>query len=259
MSQDDFKAKGNDAFKNKKYEEAITWYTKAIDLDPNSEAAGALYSNRAASYQGLGKYELAAADGDNCIRVRPNWLKGYFRKGAALESLGNLDEAIKAYQQSLQQEPGNEEVQSKLTQLNAAIKERNDKITPTSCKTADDAKKIGNSLFGNGKYVQAAEFYTRAITLTPGNSEEKANYYANRAACYQQEHAYHQVIEDCNLALAINPTHVKALLRRAIAHEGLEKWQKALDDFNEVNRLSPGMSNVSQGVVRCQRALRSGM
>lgn len=256
MSVDQFKTKGNDAFKVKNYREAIDWYTKAIDLDPSSEASGALYSNRAASYTGLNEFTKALDDAVNCVRVRPDWLKGHFRKGVALESLNRLDEAQRAFQDALKTEPGNEEVQQRLTNINSRIKERNDKSTPQTCKSAEEARVVGNSLFGQGKYDQAVAFYTRAIELTPGNTPDKANYFTNRAACHQQTHSYRQVIADCEEALLIDPNHVKGLLRRAIALEGLEKWQKALDDYQAVNRLSPGMSNVSQGVLRCQRALR---
>jgi len=254
MSVDQLKAKGNDAFKAKNYKEAIDFYSKAIELDPTSEASAALYSNRAASWSALNEHAKALADGESCARVKPAWLKGHFRKGVALEALQRLDEAQRAFQDALKTEPGNEEVQSKLTVINNRIRERNDRATPNGCKSAEDAKILGNSLFGQGKYEQAAIFYSRAIELTPGSTPEKANYFANRAACHQQVHNYKSVISDCNDALNIDGNHVKALLRRAIAYEGLEKWSTALEDYNLINRLSPGMSNVSAGVQRCLRA-----
>lgn len=261
MSADQFKANGNAAFKDKNYREAIDWYTKAIDLDPTCEAAGALYSNRAASWSGLGDNNKALADGELCVRVRPDWLKGHFRKGVALEALNRLDEAQKAFQDALKTDANNAEVQEKLQSLNARIKERNEKSTPATCKTAEDAKVLGNSHFAQGKYEQAANFYSRAIELSAksggANPTDIANYYSNRAACNQQVHNYKAVIADCNEALNIDANHSKALLRRAIAYEGLEKWQLALDDYNAINRISPGMSNVSQGVLRCQRAVRA--
>lgn len=257
MSQDSLKNQGNEAFKNKRYDEAIQHYTKAIAVDPNCEACAAIYSNRAASFSAQGRHQEALKDAEDCIRVKPAWLKGHFRKGVALEQLGKLDEACRAFEDALKTEPNNEEVQERLSVVRDRIKQRNDNIKPSQCRTAEEAKTVGNSLFGVGKYDIAAEFYGRAIALTPTDSEDKANYYSNRAACRQQIHEYKGVVDDANAALGINPTHVKALMRRAIAYEGLEKWQQALDDYNRVNQLSPGMTNVSQGVVRCQRALRN--
>lgn len=259
MTQDQHKAKGNEAFKAKNYTEAIQWYTKAIDIDPNCEAAAALYSNRAASYAGMGNHAEALKDADQCIRVKPAWLKGHYRKGNALEALNRLDEALKAFEDALRTEPHNEEVQDKVNSMRSRIRDRNEKTRPAMCKTPEEAKIIGNSLFSAGRYENAMEFYTRAIELAAAagtSNDDKAAFYANRAACRQQTHDYTGVIEDANHALELVPNHVKALLRRAIAYEGLEKWQKSLDDFNAVNRLSPGMSNVAQGIMRCQRALR---
>lgn len=254
---EDYKTKGNDAFKAKRYQEAIDWYTKAIAMDPNSEASGALYSNRAGSWQNLNNFEKAAADSEQCIRVRPDWLKGHFRKGVAMESMGKYDEAQKALQEALKLSPGNEEVMEKLQNINGKLRERNEKAKSKACKTPEEAKVLGNSLFKDGKYDQAAEFYTRAIELQKENVKEKAVFYANRAACHQQTHMYSLMIEDCNAALAIDPANVKAYLRRGIAHEGIEKWKLALEDYTKAQSISPGVAGASQGVLRCQRALRT--
>ncbi|KAK7197254.1 stress-inducible protein STI1 [Novymonas esmeraldas] len=254
---EDYKTKGNDAFKAKKYQEAIDWYTKAIAMDPNSEASGALYSNRAGSWQNLNNFEKAAADSDHCIRVRPDWLKGHFRKGVALECLNRFDEAQKAFQAALKLSPGNEEVMDKLQSINSKLRERNEKAKSKACKTPEEAKTLGNSLFKDGKYDQAAEFYSRAIELQREPVKEKAVYYANRAACHQQTHMYSLMVDDCNAAIEIDAANVKAYLRRGIAYEGMEKWKLALEDFTKAQSISPGVAGASQGMLRCQRALRS--
>ncbi|RNF14137.1 stress-inducible protein STI1-like [Trypanosoma conorhini] len=256
MALDELRSKGNEAFKAKKYADAIHFYTKAIELSPQAEAAAALYSNRAACWQNTGKAANALKDAESCITLRPSWIKGHYRKGAALESMQRYDEALKAFQQAAKMEPENEEIADKLQQLVLILRERNEKSTPESCRTAEEAKNIGNSLFSAGNFERAMLFYSRAIALSQEGNVEQANYYANRAACHQQTRNYHLVINDCDKALEIDPTHVKALLRRAIAYEGLESWSKALNDYNQVNRAFPGMAAVSQGVLRCQRALR---
>eukprot|EP00758_Cryptobia_borreli_P006413 Tbor_TRINITY_DN5148_c0_g1::TRINITY_DN5148_c0_g1_i1::g.25781::m.25781 len=268
MTVEVYKAKGNAAFQAKNYQEAISNYTKAIELDPASTNAGALYSNRAASYTSLQDYIKALEDAESCIRVRPDWLKGYFRKGIALEGLSRYDEAACAYGEAFKVDPKNEEVMEKLQGINSTIRNRNNAAKPEKCRTAEEAKSIGNSLFRLGKYEVAITFYSRAIDLYPAEISvtsdtptkekllaDKANTYTNRAACHQQTHNYRQMICDCEEALLIDENHIKALLRRAIGYEGLEKWQKALDDYNAVNRLSPGMCNVSQGILHCKRAL----
>lgn len=255
MSADQYKAKGNDAFKVKNYTEAIAMYSKAIEIEPKGVAAGALYSNRAASYSALGQHEKALADSDLCISCRPDWLKGHYRKGVALEALGRIDEAVKAFQDAQKQE-SSPEVNDKIQFLNEAIRKRNESSKPQRVTDPEEARKLGNSLFGNSKYDEASAYYTRAIELYGSTvCPEKASCFCNRAACHQQTHNFSAVIADCTSALEIDPNHAKALLRRAIAYEGNEKWKLALADYQAVNRLTPGLSNVSQAVVRCQRAV----
>lgn len=39
---------------------------------------------------------------------------------------------------------------------------------------------------------------------------------------------YQEVVEDCDAALKLDSKYLKALNRRAMAFEGLEKWEEAL-------------------------------
>lgn len=256
MSVEKFKQEGNDAFKQSKFTKAIELYNKALELNPDSEISSTLFSNRSACHFQLKNYPLALSDADNCIRCRPTWEKGYFRRGIALKAMGVIDDARKALQEYLRIHPGDATAQDTIAELNNAIRERNNNAKPSLQRNAEDARVIGNSLFSEGKYDRASEFYTRAIELDTKNSPQKANCYANRAACFQQTHMYKEMVSDCEKALEINPNHVKAFMRRAIAYEGMEKWKLALADYQAAQRLSPGISAVSQGVLRCQRSIR---
>ena len=46
-------------------------------------------------------------DADECIKCRPDWVKGYFRRAAALEAKGDLDAAEKSFNDALKREEGN--------------------------------------------------------------------------------------------------------------------------------------------------------
>ena len=48
----------------------------------------------------------AAEDAEKCISIKPDWGKGYGRKGAALHGMGDLEGAQKAYTAGLAVEPG---------------------------------------------------------------------------------------------------------------------------------------------------------
>jgi len=73
MSAAQFKDQGNQAFKDGKYDEAVNFYTSAINLAPNDHI---LYSNRSGSYASLAKYQEALEDAEICISLNPNFAKG---------------------------------------------------------------------------------------------------------------------------------------------------------------------------------------
>jgi len=52
-------------------------------------------------------------------------------------------------------------------------------------KEAQAFKAVGNQLFGEEKYAEALEEYTRALRVCPGSfGKEKAVFYSNRSICY---------------------------------------------------------------------------
>ena len=75
-----------------------------------------LLGNRSMAYHHLGKYEKALADARRATEVKADWAKGYFRKGAALQSLGHHEEAFQAFYEclSLEEEKAAKQVSCQL-------------------------------------------------------------------------------------------------------------------------------------------------
>jgi tetratricopeptide (TPR) repeat protein len=88
------KEEGNNNFAQGKFNEAVTCYTKGIEIDENSES---LWSNRAAAYLKLGLHTEALSDAEKCISVNPVFIKGYHRKAVALKLLGQETNAYETY------------------------------------------------------------------------------------------------------------------------------------------------------------------
>lgn len=89
------KDKGNSALSAGNTEEAIKYYSMAIDLQPTNHV---LYSNRSAAYAKSGQYQKALEDADKTIQLNEKWPKGYSRKGSALAYMGRYQESISAYE-----------------------------------------------------------------------------------------------------------------------------------------------------------------
>lgn len=87
-------------------------------------------------------------------------------------------------------------------------------------------KAAGNKAYGSKDYNRAIELYGKAILCKPDPV-----FYSNRAACWNVLSEWEKVVEDTSAALAMDNEYLKALNRRAIAYEHLEKYDSALLDF----------------------------
>ncbi|TFK65437.1 ADP/ATP carrier receptor [Pluteus cervinus] len=95
---------------------------------------------------------------------------------------------------------------------------------------ANSFKTKGNTEYGKRDFDSASKLYTSAIEIS---STPEPVYYSNRAACYinMTPPLYDLVVIDCDSALSLDPNYVKALNRRALALERLQRYEEALRDF----------------------------
>ncbi|XP_038622028.1 mitochondrial import receptor subunit TOM70 [Tachyglossus aculeatus] len=111
--------------------------------------------------------------------------------------------------------------------------ERPDDTSPLD--RAQAAKNKGNKYFKAGKYEQAIQCYTEAISLCPMEKKvDLSTFYQNRAAAFEQLQKWKEVAQDCTKAVELNPRYVKALFRRAKAHEKLDNKKECLEDVTAV-------------------------
>eukprot|EP00919_Chromeraceae_sp_WS-2016_P080691 GHVR01190709.1.p1 GENE.GHVR01190709.1~~GHVR01190709.1.p1 ORF type:complete len:565 (+),score=146.50 GHVR01190709.1:119-1813(+) len=117
----DFKAKGNDCFKQQDFHNAVDWFTKAIKADPTDHV---LYSNRSGSYAAVSEYQMALQDAGECVRIAPNWAKGWSRKGFAEHHQEKYGDAETSYRRALELDSNNESFRDGLrSAMNAKTEE----------------------------------------------------------------------------------------------------------------------------------------
>ncbi|KAJ1330849.1 stress-induced-phosphoprotein 1 [Microdochium nivale] len=115
---DEFKAIGNKAIADKNFDEAIDAFTKAIELDPQNHV---LYSNRSAAHASKKDWTNALQDAEKTTEIKPDWPRGWGRKGAALHGSGDLLGAYDAYEEGLKQDPNNAGLKSSLASVQKAM------------------------------------------------------------------------------------------------------------------------------------------
>ncbi|KAL7943051.1 hypothetical protein V8C42DRAFT_329500 [Trichoderma barbatum] len=117
-SADELKALGNKAIADKNFDEAIDKFTQAIALQPENHI---LYSNRSAAYASKKDWDSALKDAEKTTEIKPDWAKGWGRKGAALHGKGDLLGANDAYEAGLKHDPSNAQLKSGLASVEKAM------------------------------------------------------------------------------------------------------------------------------------------
>ena len=78
---------------------AIVGYTRAIELNPNFDAA---YNNRGLAYNNLRDYKNAINDFNRAIEINPNSADAYNNRGVAYIRQGKIDHAIDDYNRAIE-------------------------------------------------------------------------------------------------------------------------------------------------------------
>jgi len=230
---DEWKALGNDAVKAGNHEEGVRCYSAGIAASGGDEAI--LRSNRALCLLQLDRNEDALEDCRCCISLRPDFFKGYLRGAKALRALGRAEEAL-AFLKKCPKHPEAETMAAEL-RPEAEAAEAKRIASLTGC---EKSKEEGNVLFRKGSFEAALEKYSQALEECDDQESSLALAIRNnRAACYHQISDFHSVVRDTNFVLERQPGDVKALCRRMLALEPLEKYEAALKDARAVLRQDP--------------------
>jgi len=129
---DALKNQGNQFFKSGQYAAAIEKYKEATKIDASQPS---YWSNMAACYEKLKKYEDMVSASQDCIKADRNFVKGYFRLATAYKNLNDLPNCIKALESGLAIQSSNpdlKKMKKEITEL-----QRNEQVA-AYCRKADE-------------------------------------------------------------------------------------------------------------------------
>ena len=135
--------------RQKLYEEAITYYTKAIELKPDLTEA---YSNRGFAYDSIDDFHKAIQDYNTVIVLEPKYANGYSHRGFTYLKKHYFEKAIEDYSKSIE----------------------------LGSKNASDYNHRGFAYLKTGDFEKAIEDYTQEIVLAP----KPAGAYCNRGEAW---------------------------------------------------------------------------
>ncbi|CAK7342656.1 unnamed protein product [Dovyalis caffra] len=108
-------------------------------------------------------------------------------------------------------------------------------------------KSAGNEAVRSGRYTEAVEHYTAALSNNIESRPFAAICFGNRAAAHQALGQIADAIADCSLAVALDGNYSKAVSRRAALHEMIRDYGQAVSDLQ---RLVSILGNQSDEKVR---------
>jgi len=229
---EEWKLAGNEAVKKGDHTEAYEKYSAGLKVDPDHAI---LLSNRSLSLIKLKRFEEAVADATKCTVLKPEFVKGFLRAAMALEELKRPQEALDILKKS----PKDNEVEQMVVKIRP-LAEKAEAKRMAALGGAEKMKEEGNALFKKGLFEQALEVYNKALKACKEPTGELAIAIRNnRAGCHHQLSNFKAVVEDSSFVLELQPENLKALMRRMLAYEPLEKYEASLEDARMVLRHAP--------------------
>ncbi|CAJ0956400.1 unnamed protein product, partial [Mesorhabditis belari] len=118
-------------------------------------------------------------------------------------------------------------------------------------ESAEELRDQGNIAVQQQEWNHAIERYTEALQLcTESDKQLRVTLYRNRALARLKNEDFEGAEDDASKAVEADGADVKALFRRALAREELEKIPGAFTDAKEALRLSPKDKNVTELLKR---------
>lgn len=163
---------------------------------------------------------------------------------------GDIAGAYKTLELASRLDAGNPDIERMMGKVKPKY-ERMEAQRRSNLSPDEVCKERGDDAFKNAQFEVAIEHYSKCLKGLQNRGESQSDLalkaHANRAACYKQISNFDGVIEDCTAVLEVDPENVKALVRRAQAFEGVERYRFALQDVKTVLAMpyaKVGKSNV---------------
>eukprot|EP00359_Climacostomum_virens_P001814 CAMPEP_0204898744 /NCGR_PEP_ID=MMETSP1397-20131031/1460_1 /ASSEMBLY_ACC=CAM_ASM_000891 /TAXON_ID=49980 /ORGANISM="Climacostomum Climacostomum virens, Strain Stock W-24" /LENGTH=562 /DNA_ID=CAMNT_0052066629 /DNA_START=6 /DNA_END=1694 /DNA_ORIENTATION=+ len=249
------KVAGNKAYTQKRFEEALSQYDRAIELNPDELT---YYTNKASVYLETGDYqkglevcETAIEKGRSLHASLEKIARAFERKAHIYEKMGQTDEAIAQARLSLM-EYNSDKVKFYLKDLEK-IKKKEEERAYISPELSEEANARGNQLFNASDFPGSLVEYDEAVKRNP----QSAKAHANRAAALVKLMEFTRALADINRCLELDPGYIKAYGRKGNIHFLMKEYHKSMEAFEKGLKLDPDNVECKQGFQKTLSAINS--
>ncbi|XP_038184258.1 tetratricopeptide repeat protein 1 [Arvicola amphibius] len=117
-------------------------------------------------------------------------------------------------------------------------------------------KEEGNEQFKRGDYIDAESSYSQALQMCPSCfQKDRSVLFSNRAAARMKQDKKEMAISDCSKAIQLNPSYIRAILRRAELYEKTDKLDEALEDYKLILEKDPSVHQAREACMRLPKQI----
>jgi tetratricopeptide (TPR) repeat protein len=188
----------------KKYQVAVNYLTKALEINTNHAAC---FSNRGNALKELGRLDEALSDYRSAVYINPGYAEAYCNMGVTLYMQGKLEEAVVYYER--------------------AIDIRHD--------YAEAYSNLGNALKDLGRLEEAANSLARAMQIKP----DYAKAFSNFGNVLRELKLFDEAIASYERAIALDPSYAEAYSNLGVTLQASKRLNEALTSYERAIALDP--------------------
>ena len=237
-----FIATGEEAWKARRYEEALTWYERAVRLEPG--LADGWY-HIGVMFQQENQWEQAFQALDRAIELDPGLAGAYIAQARVLAlGHGEYEAARAKAEEGLKVAPGDEEILYQVAQFFLAV--RDNKQAEELFRSAlslepDDLYAwigMGQSLFAQERFGEALEAFEEASSIQTGTWQD-AIAHAWLGRTYVGLDRPHSALREFELAAQLHPADSDNFVRLGDAYQLIGEEDKALEAYQQALSVNP--------------------
>ena len=267
-----FREKAFNALKMNAFDEATTYFDKAIHLDQLNATTYRLmadgYVHVSQFSKAIGYYQQALEIAPDDELTRKNLIHCYNNYGVTLRNDGKWDEAVRAYRNALKLQPTYQLAQTNLSDVlwQKANASRQSERSPDAIATYLELQRLhpddttvlnllGELYLKTRDYPAAVSAFHSVYTALPTDKQARHNLiaaYQQYAQALRNQRNYSAAMTQLQKAVDLFPTDVNLRISLSQAYQHVGRYEQARDELEQVLVQAPDNTNAKTEFVNLQ-------
>ncbi|GAA6040771.1 hypothetical protein JCM8097_003289 [Rhodosporidiobolus ruineniae] len=267
------KARGNKLYSSKQYDEAVRYYSKAIEC----EEQAVFYSNRAACYTNLNDLDKVVEDCTSALRLDSSYIKALNRRATAREQIGGVEnlylalcdftaaaiidnfatqgttDSVERVMKQLASEKASSILASRepslpsptfITAYLTAFRAAPAPALPASPKQGDRTLQLAFEALDAKDFAHALTLFSESLEQGISTPEGKAAALNMRATFRFIMSDAEGALKDLDEATTVAPNAAQSWVKKASVHMELGRPDDAMKDFDRALEIDPQNADV---------------